>query len=111
MAPMCCAVQVTEFVGGIALGVALNHVATDGIGFFRFMEMWAASAVAAGATSSGWTWTEPLHDRRFVRFDGDQELARRLLRQAAPDLPRVSLLPFRGSELICCLVGSKVRET
>jgi len=42
MAPMCCAVQVTEFVGGIALGVALNHVATDGIGFFRFMEMWAA---------------------------------------------------------------------
>ncbi|CAD6254805.1 unnamed protein product [Miscanthus lutarioriparius] len=87
-APMFAA-QVTEFVGGIALGVALNHVATDGIGFFRFMEMWAASAVAAGATSSGWTWTEPLHDRRFVRFDGDQELARRLLRQAAPDLPRI----------------------
>ena len=83
----------TQFVGGsggIALGVALNHAAMDGIGFFRFMEMWAASAVAAGATSSGWTWTEPLHDRRFVRFDGDQELARRLLRQAAPDLPRVS---------------------
>jgi hypothetical protein len=83
-------VQVTEFAGGIALGVALNHVATDGIGFFRFMQMWAASAVAAGAISSDWTWTEPLHGRRFVRFDGDQELARRLLRQAAPDLPRVS---------------------
>ncbi|XP_066340918.1 BAHD acyltransferase DCR-like [Miscanthus floridulus] len=89
-APMFAA-QVTEFARGIALGVALNHVATDGIGFFRFMQMWPASAVAAGATSSDctWTWTEPLHDRRFVRFDGDQELARRLLRQAAPDLPRI----------------------
>lgn len=68
----------------------MNHVATDGVGFFRFMEMWAAaSAVAAGA-SSDWTWTEVVHDRRFVRFDGDEEMARRLLRQAVPDLPRVS---------------------
>jgi len=86
------AAQVTEFVQGsrgIALGVAFNHVAMDGIGFFRFMEMWGASAMAAAGASSHAT-EPPLHDRRLVRFDGDEELAGRLLRQVAPDLPRVS---------------------
>ncbi|KAJ1295727.1 hypothetical protein BS78_01G245300 [Paspalum vaginatum] len=90
------AAQVTEFVGGsggIAVGVSLNHCAADGVGFFRFMERWAAEAVAA-SPSSEQVWVTramapPLHDRKFVRFVGDQELASGFLRLVAPDLPRV----------------------
>lgn len=78
----------------------LNHAAMDGISFFRFMEMWATSAVAASSHGHG-TELKPLHDRmlvhffflemcRLVHFDGDEELASRLSRQVAPDLPRVS---------------------
>ncbi|OEL23074.1 hypothetical protein BAE44_0015907 [Dichanthelium oligosanthes] len=82
------AAQVTEFiggVGGIAVGVTLHHTAADGRGLWRFLEMWAAAAVAvpmAGEPAS------PLHFRRLVSFEGDEELARVFLRQVAPDLPR-----------------------
>ncbi|WVZ58843.1 hypothetical protein U9M48_009069 [Paspalum notatum var. saurae] len=97
------AVQVTEFVGGsggIAVGVSLNHSAADGVGFFRFMEMWAAAAAAAASSSaSEGVWVTgappappPLHDRMLVRFEGDQELTRSFLRLVAPDLPRVSYM-------------------
>uniref|UniRef100_A0A453NDU5 Uncharacterized protein n=1 Tax=Aegilops tauschii subsp. strangulata TaxID=200361 RepID=A0A453NDU5_AEGTS len=85
------AAQVTEFVGGgggVALGVAVHHTAADGRGIWRFFEMWAAAAagvevdrVPAGST--------PLHDRRLVRFHGDEELARLFLRQIAPNLPTI----------------------
>ncbi|KAL6641124.1 hypothetical protein ACP70R_019305 [Stipagrostis hirtigluma subsp. patula] len=92
------AAQVTEFVGaggGIAVGVALHHMAADGRGLWQFLEIWAAAAAAAAAAagSDGGRVAEehapPLHDRRLVRFDGDEELARVFLRQAAPDLPRI----------------------
>jgi hypothetical protein len=84
--------QVTEFVGGgggVAMGVALHHSAADGRGLWRFLEMWSAAAagVKEGQVSAG---PDPLHDRRLVRFHGDDDLARLFLQQLAPDLPRVS---------------------
>uniref|UniRef100_A0ACD5ZC53 Uncharacterized protein n=1 Tax=Avena sativa TaxID=4498 RepID=A0ACD5ZC53_AVESA len=82
------AAQVTEFVGGgVAVGVAVHHSAADGRGLWRFLEMW--SATAAGLKEGRvWAGPEPLHDRRLVRFDGDDDLARLFLQQLAPDLPR-----------------------
>lgn len=83
------AAQVTEFVGGgggVAVGVAVHHSAADGQGLWRFLEMW--SAAAAGVKE--WAGPEPLHDRRLVRFHGDDDLARLFLQQVAPDFPRVS---------------------
>ncbi|CAM0943469.1 unnamed protein product [Alopecurus aequalis] len=86
------AAQVTEFVrggGGVAVGVALHHSAADGRGLWRFLEMWSATAagVKEGHVLSG---PEPLHDRRLVRFHGDDDLARLFLQQLAPDFPRVA---------------------
>ncbi|KAL6883671.1 hypothetical protein ACP4OV_011085 [Aristida adscensionis] len=89
------AAQVTEFVGaggGIAVGVALHHTAADGRGLWRFLETWAAAAATAFGSDgrrAGEEQAPPLHDRRLVRFDGDEELAGVFLRQIAPDLPRL----------------------
>ncbi|XP_037454713.1 anthocyanin 5-aromatic acyltransferase-like [Triticum dicoccoides] len=83
------AAQVTEFVGGgggVALGVALHHTAADGRGIWRFLEMWAAAA-AGGRVPAG---SAALHDRRLVRFHGDEELAGLFLQQIAPNLPRIA---------------------
>nr|CAB3494867.1 unnamed protein product [Digitaria exilis] len=89
------ATQVTEFiggVGGIAVGVTIHHTAADGRGLWRFLEMWTAAAAAAVAGSKTMPVAgepaSPLHDRRLVSFEGDEELARMFLRQVAPDLPR-----------------------
>ncbi|XP_047083301.1 BAHD acyltransferase DCR-like [Lolium rigidum] len=79
------AVQVTEIVGGVAVGMAVHHCAADGRGQLRFLEMWTATA--RGQVCPG---PEPLHDRRLVRFHGDDDLARLYLQQLAPDLPRVA---------------------
>uniref|UniRef100_A0A453NDU0 Uncharacterized protein n=2 Tax=Aegilops tauschii subsp. strangulata TaxID=200361 RepID=A0A453NDU0_AEGTS len=86
------AAQVTEFVGGgggVALGVAVHHTAADGRGIWRFLEMWAAAAagVEVGRVPAG---SAPLHDRRLVRFHGDEELAGLFLRQIAPNLPTIA---------------------
>ena len=71
--------QVTEFVGGgggVAVGVAVHHSAADGNGLWWFLEMW--SAAAAGVNGGQvWSGPEPLHDRRLVRFHGDDDLAPR----------------------------------
>ncbi|TVU04438.1 hypothetical protein EJB05_49980, partial [Eragrostis curvula] len=89
------AVQVTEFVGGsgggVAVGVALHHAAADGNGLWRFIETWAAVADASGSQVARLADEQepPLHVRRLVHFDGDEELARVFLRQLAPELPRV----------------------
>lgn len=84
------AAQVTEFVGGVAVGVAVNHVAADGRGVYRFLEMWAAAAASSEERAMA---EEPaariLHDRSLVRFEGDDELGGVYLQQIAPDLPRV----------------------
>ncbi|KAF7078221.1 hypothetical protein CFC21_082695 [Triticum aestivum] len=86
------AAQVTEFVGGgggVALGVAVHHTAADGRGIWRFFEMWAAAAsgVEVGQVPAG---SVPLHDRRLVRFHGDEEIARLFLQQIAPNLPKIA---------------------
>jgi hypothetical protein len=84
--------QVTEFVGGgggVAVGVAVHHSAADGRGLWRFLEMWSAAA-ANVMEGPVWAGPEPLHDRRLVRFDGDDDLVRLYLQQLAPDFPRVS---------------------
>ncbi|KAF8720688.1 hypothetical protein HU200_023590 [Digitaria exilis] len=88
------ATQVTEFigaVGGIAVGVTIHHTAADGRGLWRFLEMWTAAAAAIAGFKTMPVAGEPaspLHDRRLVSFEGDEELARIFLRQVAPDLPR-----------------------
>ncbi|KAK1620473.1 hypothetical protein QYE76_025990 [Lolium multiflorum] len=71
------AAQVTEFVGGVAVGVAVHHSAADGRGLWRFLEMWSATAagVMEGQSWPVWAGQQPLHDRRLVRFDGDDDLA------------------------------------
>ncbi|XP_051191461.1 anthocyanin 5-aromatic acyltransferase [Lolium perenne] len=99
------AAQVTEFVGGVAVGVAVHHSAADGRGLWRFLEMWSA---AAAGVMEGQVWPvlvgpEPLHDRRLVRFDGDDDLARLFLRQLAPDFPRVAPKQDAARERERCL--------
>ncbi|KAM3253876.1 hypothetical protein ACQJBY_047770 [Aegilops geniculata] len=52
--------------------------------------MWAAAAagVEVGRVPAG---SAPLHDRRLVRFHGDEEIARLFLQEITPNLPRVSV--------------------
>ncbi|KAL6650431.1 hypothetical protein ACP70R_009356 [Stipagrostis hirtigluma subsp. patula] len=81
------AVQATEFVGGggVAVGLACHHAVVDGHGLIQFMQTWAAAAARSGPDPP-----TPLHDRRLVRFDGDEEFTRSTLRRMAPNLPSIA---------------------
>ncbi|KAL6653052.1 hypothetical protein ACP70R_011977 [Stipagrostis hirtigluma subsp. patula] len=78
------AAQATEFVGGggVAVGLACHHAVVDGHGLIQFMKTWAAVAERSGPDPPS-----PLHDRRLVRFDGDEEFTRSTLCRMAPNLP------------------------
>ncbi|KAK3118100.1 hypothetical protein QOZ80_9BG0694240 [Eleusine coracana subsp. coracana] len=96
------AVQVTEFVGGsgggVAVGVAMNHMAMDGRGFFQFLEMWAAAA--KGDVAEGKT-VPVLHDRMLLRFEYDDEQVGVYLQHVAPDLPRMMQENHNSPPLSC----------
>lgn len=82
------AVQVTRLTGGVAVGLALLHAAADGNGMFHFLKAW--SAAATGSCGSHGTTPLPLHDRSLVRFGGDEEYYRAVLRVYGPNLPSVN---------------------
>ncbi|TVU30976.1 hypothetical protein EJB05_22636, partial [Eragrostis curvula] len=73
-------VQVTEFLdgGGLALGLALHHAVA---GFTS----WTRGGSRSAATT--------VPDRSLVRFDGDKEFGAAILRQMAPNLPRLVAAP------------------
>ncbi|TVU17522.1 hypothetical protein EJB05_33563, partial [Eragrostis curvula] len=81
------AVQVTQTVGGVVVGLALDHTVADGHGLFHFLNTWTAAATGRSGSSN--PNPLPLHDRNLVRFDGDEEFNRAVLRHFTPNLPRV----------------------
>jgi Transferase family len=89
------ALQITKFVsGGVSVGTALHHAAMDGIGFWRFMETWAALCRENGVPLPSRLSTS--HDREVIRHPNKQEIARQFMRLLAPGLPqvKVSILCF-----------------
>uniref|UniRef100_A0ACD5ZIQ8 Uncharacterized protein n=1 Tax=Avena sativa TaxID=4498 RepID=A0ACD5ZIQ8_AVESA len=52
--------------------------------------MWSSATAAGLKEVRVWAGPEPLHDRRLVRFDGDDDLSRLFLQRLAPDFPRVA---------------------
>ncbi|TVT99089.1 hypothetical protein EJB05_55568, partial [Eragrostis curvula] len=84
------AVQVTQAVGGVVVGLALHHTVADGHGLFHFLNTWTAAATGRSGTSN--SNPLPLHDRNLVRSDGDEEFNRTVLRHFAPNLPRIQEL-------------------
>ncbi|TVU17534.1 hypothetical protein EJB05_33577 [Eragrostis curvula] len=82
------AVQVTQVVGGVVVGFALDHTVADGHGLFHFLNAWTAAA-ATGRSGSSNPKPLPLHDRNLVRFDGEEEFNRAVLRHFTPNLPRI----------------------
>lgn len=89
------AVQITRFVsGGVAVGTALHHAAMDGIGFWRFMETWAAICCEDGVLFNSVLRTS--HDREVILHPHKEEIARQFMRHLAPGLPqvKVSILSF-----------------
>jgi hypothetical protein len=82
------AVQATRFVGGgggggVAVGVAVHHAVADGQSFWRFMDAW--SAAARGRPSP----PAPAFDRSAIVHPMAADMARRILRKKAPELPLV----------------------
>lgn len=83
------AVQATRLGGGgMALGVTLHHGVADGRSLWRFVEAWAAEG--RGHALPG---PPPYFDRSRVSLPGGEELARRVLRKYAPNLPLVRTTP------------------
>uniref|UniRef100_A0A0E0MUX5 Uncharacterized protein n=1 Tax=Oryza rufipogon TaxID=4529 RepID=A0A0E0MUX5_ORYRU len=82
------AVQATRFVGGgggggVAVGVAVHHAVADGQSFWRFMDAW--SAAARGRPSP----PAPAFDRSAIVHPMAADMARRILRKKAPELPLI----------------------
>ncbi|XP_039123591.1 anthocyanin 5-aromatic acyltransferase-like [Dioscorea cayenensis subsp. rotundata] len=79
------AVQVTKFEsGGFAVGVAVHHSMVDGRGLWQFIEAWATACREAEKSEV----SAVIHDRTVIRHHprGD-EIARRILKMMAPELP------------------------
>uniref|UniRef100_A0ACD6AJ81 Uncharacterized protein n=1 Tax=Avena sativa TaxID=4498 RepID=A0ACD6AJ81_AVESA len=89
------AVQVTRLKGGLAVGVAVNHVVVDGRSLWWFLEAWAASC--RGDDAVGAPTFE--FDRTAVTIPGGEELARSTLRKYAPNLPQIPMLFPPGPSL------------
>ncbi|KAJ3689869.1 hypothetical protein LUZ61_019033 [Rhynchospora tenuis] len=82
------AIQITKFVGGgVSVGTALHHTAMDGIGFWRFMETWAAICRDNGVPFRSHLQTS--HDRDVILYPHKEEIARQFMRLLAPGLPQV----------------------
>uniref|UniRef100_A0A0E0DI78 Uncharacterized protein n=1 Tax=Oryza meridionalis TaxID=40149 RepID=A0A0E0DI78_9ORYZ len=94
-------VQVTEFVcGGVAVGLALHHAATDGNSRIQFMQAWSASVACAVENPKA-----ALHNWSLIRIDDAQEFARKLLRQVVRTCPGYvvihELKSFSSSSVVC----------
>lgn len=61
--------QVTKFeCGGVALGLAFNHVVTDGPAFWQFVKRWAQ------ISRDELLFPHPVHDRRLLHPPSSPEL-------------------------------------
>uniref|UniRef100_A0ACD5XG35 Uncharacterized protein n=1 Tax=Avena sativa TaxID=4498 RepID=A0ACD5XG35_AVESA len=78
------AVQATRLEGGVAVGLTLHHAVADGRSFWTFVEAWAAACRGEAPA------TTPTFDRSLIKLPGDEELARRIYRKLAPNLPLVT---------------------
>lgn len=96
------AVQVTQAVGGVVVGLALDHTVADGHGLFHFLNTWTAAATSSRNPKN----PLPIHDRNLVRFDGDEEFNRAVLRHFTPDLPRVNTYSYILLMFSLCMMKS-----
>ncbi|XP_039123813.1 anthocyanin 5-aromatic acyltransferase-like [Dioscorea cayenensis subsp. rotundata] len=81
------AVQVTKFEsGGLAVGFAVNHAVVDGRGLWQFIEAWATACREGEEAISD--VSPVVHGSTVIRHHpcGD-EIARRILKMVAPELP------------------------
>ncbi|KAJ4803069.1 HXXXD-type acyl-transferase family protein [Rhynchospora pubera] len=86
------AIQITKFVGGgVSVGAALHHAVMDGIGFWRFMETWAAICRDNGAPFQSHLQTS--HDRDVILHPHKEVIATRFMKLLAPDLPQLPQAP------------------
>ncbi|RCV29846.1 hypothetical protein SETIT_6G046100v2 [Setaria italica] len=85
------AAQVTRLRGGLALGVAKHHAVADGRSVWMFLEAWAAACRGEGNEEDA--ARAPTLDRAAIKLPGgeEEELARALLRNYAPDLPKAAV--------------------
>lgn len=84
------AVQVTRFGGGgLAVGMTIHHSVADGKGVWQFIDAWAATCRGEKDERS-----VPLHERAVIGHARGEEIARRFLKDLAPDLPKVSTTIF-----------------
>ncbi|KAJ4731559.1 HXXXD-type acyl-transferase family protein [Rhynchospora pubera] len=83
-------VQFTRFTcGGVAVGIALHHVAMDGMGTCKFIDSWAKTC-SDGSVPSG---INLLHDRALIKYPNMDGLKNETLMDVAPNLPKIIPYP------------------
>ncbi|KAJ3685674.1 hypothetical protein LUZ61_014838 [Rhynchospora tenuis] len=80
-------VQFTRFsCGGVAVGIALHHVAMDAMGQYKFIECWAKTCCDGSVPSGD---LNILHDRAVIKYPNMDGLKNETLKDVAPNLPKV----------------------
>ncbi|KAJ4809735.1 HXXXD-type acyl-transferase-like protein [Rhynchospora pubera] len=65
------AVQVTELIDGVFIGLTFNHVIIDGTSFWHFFNAWAEIARCQAAGKEVVLSQPPVHDRWFIEGYGE----------------------------------------